>query len=177
VWEGDDVVGIQIKLASIDENGKPYLSPGRDNPIAQKLLQIIQDNENNLNNIRIVLTGLSRTNGVFVKGNSQKDVSNVLNYTKEDKNALFDGSNGDQIGVVGLDNSIRAITNKSVVGNNEMLFINVSALTNSWKKLTPGTIAIVHDLGYTEDTPSNRHKVPVFLESKRISQESADLII
>ena len=177
VWEGNDVVGIQIKLASVDENGKPYLSPGRDNPIAQKLLQIIQDNENNLNNIKIVLTGLSRTNGVFVKDNSQRDVSNVLNYTKDDKNALFDGSNGDQIGVVGLDNSIRAITNKSVVGNNEMLFINVSALTNSWKKLTPGTIAIVHDLGYTEDTPSNRHKVPVFLESKRISQESADLII
>lgn len=177
VWEGNDVIGIQVKLASVDENGNAYLSPGRDNPVAQKILQIIRDNENNLDNVEVVLTGLSRTNGTFIENKERRSVDKALNYTPEQKDGLYNGANGDQIGIVGTDNTVRSIKGGSRVGNNEMIFANLSALGDPKKRLVPGHVVIIHDLGYTEDSPNNRHRVPVYLQSKKISSGTADLII
>ena len=177
VWEGNDVRGIQIKLADIDQNGNPYLSTGLHNPIAQRISWIIRNNEGNLDNIEVILTGLSRTNGVFVKNDKQQSIDKALNYTSEQKEDLFDGKSGDQICIVGRDNAAHAITERSRVGNNKVVFNNLSALSDPKKKLVPGQIVIIHDLGYMEDSQSDRHLVPVYLEPKKISSEDADLII
>ncbi len=97
VLEGDDARSVSIYFAKYDQDGRPY-GYGQ-NPLVKQIKEALQQNEENIKNknFQLVLTGLSRTNGVIISLKENKNVKDTFDFTEEQIEHLLENGTDQQV--------------------------------------------------------------------------------
>lgn len=171
VLEGDDARSVSIYFAKYDQDGRPY-GYGQ-NPLVKQIKEALQQNEENIKNknFQLVLTGLSRTNGVIISLKENKNVKDTFDFTEEQIEHLLENGT-DRVGVTDKMGVVKTIdkANKTIYGDG--IYAN-----SGERRLSPGQVVLIHDLKYNEDKGNGNHKIPIVLLPKKITNADADLII
>lgn len=171
VLEGDDARSVSIYFAKYDQDGRPY-GYGQ-NPLVKQIKEALQQNEENIKNknFQLVLTGLSRTNGVIISLKENKNVKDTFDFTEEQIEHLLENGT-DRVGVTDKMGVVKTIdkANKTIYGDG--IYAN-----SGERRLSPGQVVLIHDLKYNEDKGNGNHKIPIVLLQKKITNADADLII
>ena len=171
VWDARDTMHIGLKFATIDDNGDEY-GYGQ-NPLYKQIKQAIESNQKDAQNgnLEIMLTNLSRTNGIMITNNKRTGIKETFNFTDDQIEHLLEPGK-DRVGVTDRFGIVKTIdkSNKTIYGDG--IYANINE-----QKLAPGQVVLVHDLGYLEDGVNSNHRIPIVLLPKRISSADANYII